>query len=93
MGGVVYGYNAVRTYLRSDDFRTMLSDQAGEFLKGGAEIDPFKWEGWNVSTERSAFEGEEEYQNIEVRGIDASVDIGGIWDGAYRIKDVRVYEG
>lgn len=92
MGGVVYGYNAVRSYLRSDDFRTMLGDQAGEFLKGGAEIDPFKWDGWNVSTERFVFQGEEEFQNIEVRGIDASVDIGGIWDGAYRIKDVRVRE-
>lgn len=92
VGGVIYGYNAVRGYLRSDDFRTMLGDQAGEMLKGGAEIEPFKWEGWNVSTSRFSFEGEEEFQNIEVKGIDASVDIGGVWDGAYRIKDVRVRE-
>jgi hypothetical protein len=92
IGGLLYGYQTVRSYLRSDEFRSKLSLKAGDYLKGGVEIQPFEWDGWTVSTDRFTFQSAEEFQNIEVKGVDALVDIGGIWDGVYRVKDVRVRE-
>jgi len=92
VAGVIFGYNAVRSYLRSDDFRTMLGGRTGEFLEGEADFDPFKWDGWNVSTARFTFLGEESLRTIKASGIDASVDIGAVWDGTYRIKDIRLRE-
>ena len=92
VAGVIFGYNAVRTYLKSDDFRAMLGGRAGEVLNGEADFDPFKWDGWNVSTSRFSFAGGESLQVIDATGIDASVDIGAVWDGTYRIKDIRLRE-
>ena len=90
--GMVLGYNAVRSYLRSDDFRVMLGSQAGGMLDGEAEFAPFEWDGWNVSTDEFSFQGEDGIQNLNARGIDAAVDIGAVWGGTYRIEDVRLRE-
>ena len=40
--GVVFGYRAVREYLRSDDFRVMLEGKASEALGGSATFQPFR---------------------------------------------------
>lgn len=85
-------YSAVRKYLRSDDFRVMLGEQAGEVLEGDAEFAPFEWDGWSVSTDEFTFEGDEGLQNLTAQGIDASVDLSAVWGGVYRIEDVRLRE-
>ena len=90
--GVFFGYNTVRSYLRSDDFRVMLGSQAGGFLDGEAEFAAFEWDGWSVSTEEFAFQGEDGLQNLNARGIRAQVDIGAIWGRTYRIEDVYLRE-
>jgi len=89
--GLVFGYHSVRSYLRSDDFRVMLGSQAGGFLDGDAEFAPFEWDGWSVSTEEFAFQGEDGLQNLNARGIDAEVDIGAIWSRTYRIEDRKCH--
>ena len=90
--GMIFGYNAVRSYLRSDDFRVMLGSQASGFLDGEADFAPFEWDGWSVSTEEFVFQGEDGLQNLNARGIDAEVDIGAIWGRTYRIEDIRLRE-
>ena len=90
--GTILGYNAVRSYLRSDDFRVMLGSQAGGLLDGQAEFAPFQWDGWDVSTEEFSFHGEDGLQNLSARGIDAQVDIGAVWSRTYRIEDIRLRE-
>jgi hypothetical protein len=90
--GMILGYNAVRSYLRSDDFRVMLASQAGGLLDGEAEFSPFEWDGWNVSTDEFSFQGEEGLRNLNARGIDAEIDVGAVWGGIYRIEAVRLRE-
>lgn len=92
LSGIFFAYNAVRTYLRGDAFRAMLGSQAGEFLEGEARFQPFQWDGWNVSTSRFSFSGEDGLQDLDALGIDASIDIGAVWGGVYRIEDIRVRE-
>lgn len=88
--GLVLGYQAVRSYLKSDDFRVMLGDQAGETLGGEARFQPFIWDGWAVRTERLNFKSEGPLQDFEVADINASVDIGAVWDGVYRVENVAI---
>ncbi|MFT6178553.1 MAG: hypothetical protein ACJAQT_004753 [Akkermansiaceae bacterium] len=87
-----FGYNAVRSYLRSDDFRVMLGSQAGGLLDGEAQFTPFVWDGWSVTTEEFSFQGKDGIQDLHARGIDAQVDIGAVWGGTYRIEEVRLRE-
>ncbi len=90
--GAVVGYGAIRSYLKSDDFRVMLGERAGTLLKGDAEFEKFEWDGWNVSTERFSFSGKDSVEQLRAHGIDADVDIGAIWRRAYRIEDIRLRE-
>ncbi len=90
--GLIFAYNAVRSYLRSDDFRVMLGEEAGLVLDGEAEFATFQWDGWSVKTEEFSFQGNNGIQNLNARGIDAQVDIGAAWGGVYRIEDVRLRE-
>ncbi|MGJ8697553.1 MAG: hypothetical protein ACSHYF_14645 [Verrucomicrobiaceae bacterium] len=88
--GLVFGYRAIREYLRSDDFRIMLGEKAGGMLGGEARFQPFVWEGWSLKTEAFDFSGEGSIGDLAVSDIDASVDIGAIWDGIYRIENVSL---
>jgi len=90
--GVFLAYHAVRTYLRSDDFRVMLGSQAGALLDGEAEFSDFEWDGWSVATEEFSFQGEDGLQNLIARGIDAEVDTAAVWKRTYRIEEVRLRE-
>ncbi|MGY8646651.1 MAG: hypothetical protein ACKVLL_04770 [Verrucomicrobiales bacterium] len=90
--GVVFGYRAVREYLRSDDFRVMLEGKASEALGGSAIFQPFRWDGWSVKTDEFQMTGNEAVSRLEVSTIQAGVDIGAVWDGVYRIENVVVQE-
>ena len=90
--GLVVGYNSVRSYLRSDEFRLMLGEEVGYELNGEAELSIFEWDGWSVRTDNFSFEELNGFQNIKARGIDAEVDIGAIWSGVYRIENVHLRE-
>jgi len=90
--GLVVGYNSVRSYLRSDEFRLMLGEEVGYELNGDAELSIFEWDGWSVQTDNFSFKELNGIQNINARGIDAQVDIGAIWSGVYRIDNVHLRE-
>lgn len=92
LAGLVYGYNVVRSYLRSDEFRIMLGSRAGEMLEGKGEFAPFHWDGWSVSTDRFAFVGADGVQNFRASGIEGEVDLGAIWGNAYRLENIQLRE-
>ena len=90
--GLVVGYNAVRSYLRSDEFRVMLGSRSGEMLRGKSEFSPFQWDGWSVSTENFSFVGADGVQRFEARQIGADVNIAAIWDNVYRVENIQLRE-
>ena len=90
--GLVVGYNSVRSYLRSNEFRLMLGEEVGYELNGDAELSMFEWDGWSVKTDNFSFKELNGFQNINARGIDAQVDIGAIWSGVYRIENMHLRE-
>lgn len=92
VAGLIYGYNAVRSYLRSDGFRIMLGSRAGEMLQGKGEFSPFQWDGWSVSTDDFSFAGADGVQKFTARQIEAEVDIAAIWGNAYRVENIQLRE-
>ena len=90
--GLIVGYNSVRSYLRSNEFRLMLGEEVGYELNGDAELSMFEWDGWSVKTDNFSFKELNGFQNINARGIDAQVDIGAIWSGVYRIENMHLRE-
>lgn len=92
IAGLVYGYNAVRSYLRGDEFRIMLGSRAGEMLEGKGEFAPFQWDGWSVSTDRFSFVGADGVRKFQASGIEGEVDLGAIWGNAYRLENIQLRE-
>lgn len=92
MAGLVYGYNAVRSYLRSDEFRVMLGSRAGEMLEGKGEFTSFQWDGWSVATDDFSFTAANGVQKFIAQQIEADVDIGAIWSSAYRLENIQLRE-
>lgn len=90
--GLVIGYNSVRSYLRSDEFRLMLGEEVGYELNGDAEMSIFEWDGWSLKTDNFSFKEMNGLQDINAHGIDAQVDIGAIWSGVYRIENMHLRE-
>lgn len=92
LAGLVFGYNAVRSYLRSDDFRTMLGKRAGMMLEGRGDFTPFRWDGWGVSTEEFSFVGAEGVREFHARDLDGEIDVGAVWNQVYRLENIRLRE-
>ena len=55
LAGLIVGYNSIRSYLRSDEFRLMLGEEVGYELNGDAELSIFQWDGWSVKTDNFSF--------------------------------------
>lgn len=92
LGSFVFAYQAVRSYLRSDEFRVMLGERAGAELGGEADFEVFEWDGWSVRTDEFRFSETDGGAKIVARGLEADVDVGAVWRGLYRIEDVRLRE-
>lgn len=88
----IFGYRWVRGFLRSDDFRVLLSNEAGKALEAEAQFTPFLWDGWSVRTEKLSASGEGQIAFLEASGLEATVDVGAIWDRVYRLQDILVRE-
>jgi hypothetical protein len=89
---LIMGYNAVRSYLRSDDFRLSLGNRAGKMLEGKGDFTPFRWDGWTVSTEEFSFVGADGVRQFYARDLDGEIDVGAVWDQVYRLENLRLRE-
>ncbi|MDA7881061.1 hypothetical protein N9A94_02025 [Akkermansiaceae bacterium] len=93
LGGIVglaLGYRAVRKYLQSDEFRVMLGKEVGGLIGGEATFSSFQWTSWEVEVDNFDFTGEGGVRQIQGSNIEASVDIGAVWEGIYRVEDIRL---
>ena len=86
----VLGYRWVRGFLRSDDFRVLLGNEAEKFLDAEAHFTPFEWDGWTARTNKFSATGEGKIVSLAASGLEASVDVGAVWDGVYRLEDILV---
>ncbi len=84
------GYFALRAWLHSEDFRRMLSEQAGEGLDAHAEFGAFHWDGTAVETESFAADGAGVVERIEAEGLGMDIGLGRVRQGIVEIRDAKI---
>ena len=86
MGG---GYIWLRGWLHGEDFRHMLSAQAGNALRVACEFGPFQWSGTRMDTTSFKASGDGLIKDIDAEGLLVDVGLGGWWKGVWQIDDAR----
>lgn len=84
---LVGGYFWVKSYLRSDAFREELSRQVGGAAGGTAEFAPLGWQGSVMDSDRLTLQSQRA-GNWEVEGLEAELDLGGIWARVWLIPRI-----
>ncbi len=88
--GLVLSYRAVRNYLKSEDFRELVTDRASERLEAHVVVEPFEWDGWTARTSGVKAYDTNEVQQINAETIEAQVNISAALGGTYDISAIRV---
>lgn len=90
IGGGAIGYGLIRSYLHSDAFRVLLSNQVSDALEVEGAFAPLRWDGLAARTEK--FEGIGEGDLLAIRADDVRTEIGldGFRDGYWLLKNSAV---
>ncbi|WP_193212460.1 hypothetical protein [Luteolibacter marinus] len=86
MGG---GYLWLRSWLHGEEFRRMLSTEAGKALEVNSEFGPFRWSGTRMDTPSFKASGEGIVRSIDAEGLRVEMGLGGWWQGVWRVDDAR----
>ena len=83
---------ALRTYLHSDKFRVLVSDEVSEVFKADGEFAGFQWTGMAAYTDDFKAQGRSSalFSRARADGIRARVNFGAVWDRVWEITDVDV---
>jgi len=89
LGGAV-GYGLIRSYLHSDAFRVLLSNQVSDALEVDGAFAPLRWDG--LAARAGRFEGVGEGQLLAIRADDVRTEISldGFRDGYWLLKGSAV---
>ena len=83
---------ALRTYLHSDKFRVLVSDEVSEVFQADGEFAGFQWTGMAAYTDDFKAQGRSGalFSRARADGIRARVNFGAVWDRVWEITDVDV---
>ncbi len=83
------GYIGLRSWLHGEDFRHMLSAEAGKALDVTSEFGRFQWSGTRMDTEGFKATGEGIVKSVDAEGLQVDMGLGGWWAGVWRVDDAR----
>jgi hypothetical protein len=83
------GYMGLRSWLHGEDFRHMLSAEAGKVLDVKSEFGRFQWSGTRMDTEGFKATGEGIVRSVDAEGLRVDMGLGGWWQGVWRVEDAR----
>lgn len=83
------GYMGLRSWLHGEDFRHMLSAEAGKALDVKSEFGRFQWSGTRMDTEGFKATGEGIVRSVDAEGLRIDMGLGGWWQGVWRVEDAR----
>jgi len=93
--GGVFGFSSwVGSFLRGEDFRSLVASRTGKALAAEVTFDPFQWTGPNVFTERFSATGLEGSRigSVTANQVRAMVDWRAAWGGAWKVKSIDILE-
>ncbi|WP_338687877.1 hypothetical protein [Haloferula helveola] len=89
MGG---GYLWLRSWLHSEDFRTMLSAEVGKALGAEAEFGTFRWEGTTVDTKSFDASGGAVVGEVDARGLSMNIGLDRVGERVLELQTARINE-
>jgi len=90
IGGAAVGYGLIRSYLHSDAFRVLLSNQVSKAIEVEGAFAPLRWDGLAART--GGYEAAGEGPLLAIRADDVRTEIGldGFRDGYWLLKGSAV---
>lgn len=90
IGGGGVGYGLMRSYLHSDGFRVMVSDQVSQALDVEGAFGPLRWDGLAARTTGFEAAGDGQLLAIKADDVRTEIGLGGLRDGYWLLKDSAV---
>lgn len=87
---MVGGYVWVRQWLHGEDFRKLLSAEAGEALGAETEFAPLRWDGTVMSTDSCVAVGDGVVRKVDARGLELQVGLGALRRGVVELRNARL---
>ena len=84
------GYVWLRSWLHGEEFRTMLSAQAGKGMKAEAEFGAFRWDGTVVDCPSFHAKGSGVMREVDARGLSIDIGLGRVGDRVVELRNARV---
>lgn len=85
-GGAVVGYGLIRSYLHSEGFRALLSEQVSNGLDVDGAFGPLRWDGLAARTGEFTATGEGPLLAIRARDVRTEIGLSGLRDGYWLMK-------
>ncbi len=87
--GSFVSYRWLRSYLHSEDFRHLMGQLTGSFLKSDVNYGNFHWEGMRVSSPTFSSTGHNGSPDLQAEGLKASIQLQGVKRGVWEIPNLR----
>ncbi|MFU8892218.1 MAG: hypothetical protein ACNA8L_01190 [Luteolibacter sp.] len=86
IGAGAVGYGLIRSYLHSDAFRLLLSNQVSKALDVDGAFAPLRWDGLSARTGKFEAVGEGELIAIRAEDVRTEIGLGGFRDGYWLLR-------
>lgn len=88
--GMLGGYLWLKSWLHGEDFRAMLSTQAGEAMNAQAEFGAFRWDGTVVDSPSFMAEGPGVMRSVDAKGLSIDIGLGRVRERVVELRNARV---
>ncbi len=88
--GSFMAYLSVKSYLRGDSFRHLVSDKVEQLIRVDGELDPLQWKSQSVLSDQFEGEGNGLIHSMRARQLELTVDWGSIWSDTWQMSDFNL---
>jgi len=86
----IIGYFLVKSYIRSDEFSSIVKYNLSKEVGGRVEVANSEWDGWTLRNEKISILAGEKVQDVELQRVSVELDPKGVFDKVWRISTVHV---
>lgn len=89
---VISGYFWTKSYIRSDEFKKIVTHQLEKAVGGSVTVGQTEWDGWRLRNESIQVLSAEQFHDLEVNRLSLELDPRGFFDRVWRVSDLNIRE-
>ncbi len=89
---VISGYFWTKSYIRSDEFKQIVTHQLEKAVGGNATVGQTEWDGWRLRNESVQVLSAERFHDLEINRLSMELDPRGFFDRVWRVSDLNIRE-